>query len=173
MEHERVFRYRISLPDGSEHVLHLLGYGDEKGDGYYGDGFYAINMSGLRGNCASGNHGRYPSDATGLLTYFTTDGSYLRFQIQADGTSWLNKQWTLFYPDGRRVVGRLDQAEHIYDANGNGLHITRQNENGHTVAYITDDFGRSIRVEFSLTSSSTEKEDKITVADHTALSNGE
>ena len=28
MEHERVYRHRISLPDGSQHLLHLRGYGD-------------------------------------------------------------------------------------------------------------------------------------------------
>jgi RHS repeat-associated protein len=162
MEHNRTYRYRISLPDGSQHVLHLSGYGDEVGDGYYGDGFYAVNMSGVRSNCAHGDT-RYPANATGLLTYYTTDGSYLRFQIYADGTSWWTRQWTLFYPDGRRVVGRFDQAEHIYDANGNGVHVTRQNENGRTVAYISDDYGRSMRLEYSFTSSSTEKEDRITV----------
>ena len=75
MEHERVYRYRISLPDGSQHLLHLLGYGDEKGDGYYGDGFYAITMNGARSNCAQNNPNRYPSNVTGTLTYFTTDGS--------------------------------------------------------------------------------------------------
>jgi RHS repeat-associated protein len=162
MEHEREFRYRISLPDGSQHLLHLLGYGDEK-DGYYGDGFYAIGMAGLRSFCASQHPGRYPANVTGKLTYYTTDGSYLRFEIHADGSSWTNQQWTLFYPDGRRVVGRYDQAEHIYDANGNGIHITKATENGHTVSYITDDFDRSIRIEHSLASSPTEKEDKITV----------
>src|SRR5688572_29464 len=161
VEHERVFRYRISLPDGSQHLLHLLGHGDEKRDGYYGDGFYAIGMDGVRGNCAH-QSGRYPSNINGTLTYFTTDGSYLRFQIQANGTNWFNQQWTLFYPDGRRVVGKGDQAEDIYDANGNAVHIAKQIENGHTVTYIRDDFGRSIRLEHGLTSSATEREDSIT-----------
>jgi RHS repeat-associated protein len=164
LERERTYRYRISLPDGSQHVLHLLGWGDEKNDGYWGDGFYAVTMEGTRSYCAAQHPSRYPANATGTLTYYTTDGSYLRFQINANGSNWANQQWTLFYPDGRRVVGRFDQAEHLYDANGNGIHITKQTENGRTVAYITDDFNRSIRVEYSLTSSSTEKEDKITVA---------
>jgi RHS repeat-associated protein len=163
MEHERTFRYRISLPDGSQHLLHLLGYGDEK-DSYYGDGFYAIDMAGLRSSCASQHPGKYPANVTGKLTYYTTDGSYLRFEISANGSSWVNQQWTLFYPDGRRVVGRYDQAEHIYDANGNGIHFTKATENGHTVSYITDDFNRSIRIEHNLTSSPTEKEDKVTVS---------
>ena len=162
MEHERVYRYRISLPDGSQHLLHLLGYGDEKGDGYYGDGFYAITMNGARSNCAQSNPNRYPSNVTGTLTYFTTDGSYLRFQINATGGVPTNQTWTLFYPDGRRVIGRGDRAEHIYDANGNGIHIANQTENGHIVTYISDDFGRSIRLENSLTSSINEREDKIT-----------
>ncbi len=163
LEHERIYRYRISLPDGSQHILHLLGYGGEKNDGYWGDGFYAVDMAGVRSYCASQHPTRYSANATGTLTYYTSDGSYLRFQISANGSSWQNQQWTLFYPDGRRVLGRFDQAEHLYDANGNGIHIANQTENGHTVAYITDDFSRSIRLEYSLTSSSTYKEDKITV----------
>ena len=163
LEHERFYRYRITLPDGSQHILHLLGYGDEKNDGYWGDGFYGVDMAGVRSFCATQHLSRYPSNVTGPLTYYTTDGSYLRFQINAGGTDWTQQQWTLFYPDGRRVLGRYDQAEHLFDANGNGIHITNQTENGHTVAYITDDFSRSIRIEYSLTSSSTEKEDKITV----------
>ncbi|HET9217610.1 MAG TPA: RHS repeat-associated core domain-containing protein, partial [Terriglobia bacterium] len=162
VEHERIYRYRISLPDGSQHLLHLLGHGDEKRDGYYGDGFYAISMDGVRSNCAR-ESGRYPINVNGVLTYFTTDGSYLRFQINANGSSWFNQQWTLFYPDGRRVVGRGDQAEHIYDANGNGIHIAKQLEDGRTVTYITDDFGRSLRLEHGFASSATEREDKITV----------
>jgi hypothetical protein len=134
LEHERIYRYRISLPDGSQHILHLLGYGDEKNDGYWGDGFYAIDMAGVRSPCAVEEPGRYPANVTGTLTYYTTDGSYLRLQIHADGSSWAQKQWTLFYPDGRRVAGRFDQAEHLYDANNNGIHITQQTENGRTVA---------------------------------------
>lgn len=161
-EHERVFRYRVLLPDGSAHILYLLGHDDEK-PGYWGDGFYAINMAGVRSPCAAQHPARYPSNATGTLTFYTTDGSYLRLQINADGSDWRNKQWTLFYPDGRRVVGRSDGAEHLYDANNNGIHITSQTENGHTVSYIADDFGRKIRIEHSYTSSSAEKEDKITV----------
>src|ERR1044071_3010218 len=101
--------------------------------------------------------------------YFTNDGSDMRLQIYADGSNVSNQQWTLFYSDGRRVVGRADQAEHIYDANGNGIHIANQVENGHTVAYITDDFNRSIRLEYSLTSSSNEKEDKITTTGPSGL----
>jgi RHS repeat-associated protein len=164
LEHQRVYRYRISLPDGSQHVLHLLGFGDEKNDGYWGDGFYGINMAGTRSFCASQQPSRYPANVTGTLTYYTTDGSYLRFQINANGSSPLSQQWTLFYPDGRRVLGRSDQAEHLYDANGNGIHLANVTENGRTVTYIADDFSRSIRLEYSLTSSATEKEDKITVA---------
>src|SRR5688572_6591620 len=70
-EHERIYRYRISLPDGSQHLLHLLGYGDEKGDGYYGDGFYAVNINGVRSSCAISNPSRYPVNLNGTLTYFT------------------------------------------------------------------------------------------------------
>jgi RHS repeat-associated protein len=161
-EHERTFRYRVALPDGSQHILHLLGQDDEK-PGYWGDGFYAFSMAGVRSSCATLHPSVYPSNLNGPLTFYTTDGSYLRLQINADGADWRNKQWTLLYPDGRRVVGRNDVAEHLYDANNNGIHIiTGPPENGHTVAYIADDFSRKIRIEYSYTSSATEKEDKIT-----------
>jgi hypothetical protein len=59
----------------------------------------------------------------GWLTYFTTDGSYLKLEIYADGSDWQKQNWYLYFPDGRRVVGRGDQVEALYDANGNAIRV--------------------------------------------------
>jgi len=68
-EAARIFRVRVGLPDGSMHTLHLRNYGDELGDGYYGDGFYGIHPAGLRSLCARMSS-HYPADLTGRLYYY-------------------------------------------------------------------------------------------------------
>jgi hypothetical protein len=43
----RIYRFRIGLPDGSLHVLHLKGYGEElPNEQYEGDGFFGIKPDG-------------------------------------------------------------------------------------------------------------------------------
>jgi hypothetical protein len=100
----RSFRMRLILPDGSMHILHLRGYDNEFGDGYQGDGFFGIAPDGKAINDCARWHG-WPAQITGWLTYYTTDGSYLKVEFYADGNpGWASKDWYLYYPDGRRVV---------------------------------------------------------------------
>ncbi len=52
------------------------------------------------------------------------DGSYLKVEVDLeDGVPWEQKQWRLYFPDGKRVVGRSINAQAIYDANGNMILI--------------------------------------------------
>lgn len=150
----RLYRLRVGLGDGSQHILHLRGYGDEIGDGYYGDGFYGIGPDGRRSVCAT-QSSSYPANLTGRLTYYTTDGTFLKLEIDASvGTdTWWDKTWTLYYPDGRRITGRTDTVEAIYDANGNKVEFQRTCRKGDPNCTapelnITDDVGRSINVTF-------------------------
>src|SRR5262245_43587702 len=65
----RPFRFRIGLPDGSMHVLHLRGYGNEVNSAYRGDGFYRFAPNGMIAAPCTW------SRLTGWLTYYTSDGS--------------------------------------------------------------------------------------------------
>ncbi len=118
----RVYRYRIGLPDGSLHILHLKGFSKELSDSYDGSGFYGIGANGLPPQNLSGPLTCWTSAGwlySGRLTYFTTDGSYLKLEIDADGGNWANKTWTLYFPDGRRALGKGSQIQALLDANGN------------------------------------------------------
>jgi len=107
------FRLRIGLPDGSLHLLH------HKGEPFANDGFYRFDPAGKPFVLCTGL-----TPLTGLQSYYTTDGSFLRLQILADGSAdWWTKQWTLFFPDGRKAVGAGDKLLHLFDANNNGIHF--------------------------------------------------
>jgi RHS repeat-associated protein len=160
---QRMFRLRIGLPDGSWHVLHLKGYGAEVNDGYTaGDGFYAFTPDGTRDGFAC--NPSYPGPMLpGRLTYYTSDGTYLKLEIDADGTDWTQKVWVLYSPDGRRVVGTgnaagtANEAIGTIDANGNtflfynycvDFPTCNQPETG-----IEDAFNRWVILEYNVTNS--------------------
>jgi|GEM_PF-1439766 len=111
MSHANHIRYRVVLPDGSQHILYLKGYEakDPEGEGYYG-----LGMGGGSNLCAQ--HFGYPASYTGWLTYYTNDGSHLKLEVYADG---VNTQSTLFLPDGKVITGAT-----AYDANGNYITTT-------------------------------------------------
>ena len=162
---QRLYRYRISLPDGSQHTLHLLGYGDEPSDQSIGDGFYPFNMDGVRSPCAAQHPARYPTDLLNqTLTWYTTDGSYLRLQMQTDGDpgNASTQRWILLYPDGRQVLGSSYKADYVLDANGNTVAIANVFESGKAVTYIADEFNRRIRIESGYNTTPTTRVDRIT-----------
>src|SRR5256885_16584836 len=107
------FRLRIGLPDGSLHVLH------HNGEPFANDGFYRFDPAGKPFTlCTS------LAPLSGWQTYYTTDGSFLRLQIFADGSpNWWTKQWWLSFADGRKAVGTGDKLQRLYDANGNGVYV--------------------------------------------------
>src|SRR5215217_8184955 len=90
----RVNRYRIGLPDGSQHILHLRGFSEElpneqyDGEGWFGiaaDGRPPTNGAGALLTCWT-NAGWL---ASGRLTYFTSDGTYLKLEIDTQpNVSW-------------------------------------------------------------------------------------
>lgn len=174
-ELHRAYRLRIGLPDGSLHVLHLRGFGADISDNYIGDGFYAIAPNGKRGPCAAYYTPMYPSDVTGRLTYFTSDGSFLKLEIIADGSlDWWNKDWRLYFPDGRRAIGQGAQLATLIDSNGNQIHFTNDcydpppgGDCDRPYTIISDDFNRQIKVDRNITGAAeetaTEMTDKVTV----------
>lgn len=172
LERSHIYRLRLSLPDGSQHLLHLRSsYGDELADTYWSDGFSEVHPSGWRSSCA-GNPAQLPQ---GTLTYYTTDGTYLRVEIPTVGpneslATWSQKQWTLFYPDGRRAIGKGGKVDAVYDANTFQFHIEPNDATegnriyfeyfGDTV-YIRDDHRRQMIIERSYTQNP--RQDRITV----------
>ena len=128
----RIYRLRIGLPDGSQHILQLKDEGDAHvGDAYefHDDGYFGVGPDGKgartyypNGNPTNCWTGGGWGDKTGRLTYYTTDGSYLRLEIDADGTTpWINKTWYLYFPDGSIAEGKWHQIEKLRDPNGNAI----------------------------------------------------
>jgi YD repeat-containing protein len=122
-ENIRFIRMRVGLPDGSEHIMHLHPYAGESNPNgnplYSHDGFAGLAPNGRAraSECSS-----WPP-INGILTYYSQDGSYLKLEIEADGSDWRQKEWTLYYPDGSRVTGVHRTINAIYDPNGNMITI--------------------------------------------------
>ena len=142
----RLYRLRARLMDGSLHVLHLKGYGVNLGGAAYdGDGFFPVDTAG-RHWCWNGQQSHMIQVTTAPLIYFSTDGSYLKLEIPSDRQSQI-----LYFPDGRRVVFDA-QGKHLYDANGNGVHVLNTcfdpppGPCNQPYKAIRDDVGREIRV---------------------------
>jgi RHS repeat-associated protein len=158
IEQRRRYISWFVLPDGSPHILHLSGYGDERNDSYSGDGFYELSMTG---------HQACAGPTTGTLTYFTVDGSFLKFEIQANGAGGLGplsgQTWTLHYPDGRRITGDGFTATAFHDASGNRFRVENHYEGWLPYTVIRDDFDRLVRLDFDVTGAPAgRKRDRVT-----------
>ena len=145
----RVYRLRVGLADGSLHTMYLKGHENSFADG----GFFEFQPSGTRGNACP----PLP-DITGWQSYYSTDGSYLRFEILADGQPFINQAWSLYFPDGKRLTGHGTTVEALYDANGNGIYFQRGCHDGacnRPYLLIHDDTlnetGRQILVDYNVT----------------------
>ena len=135
------YRLRLRLLDGSDHVLQMKDWAQP---GYTGSGFYPFDPG---GRCHYG--ATYLQMASGWLTYYTTDGSYIKVETYADTTQdWSHQSFYVYFPDGRRII--LDsEGKHLYDANGNGVHIGNFcTDTGCTQIYtrIVDDVGHEIQI---------------------------
>lgn len=147
-----LFSYRLKLfmsfPDGSEHEFRPTGFLP------YGDGWYNVLPDGLKlWGCAGGGQPL----TTGPMTYYSTDGTFLRLTIEHDSDSnWQNNPWTLSMPDGGRVTFNEPntQGQRIYDRNNHFVEIQKFNlTNGNPVTRLVDQLGRYIEVETPLSGS--------------------
>jgi RHS repeat-associated protein len=147
-ENLRFIRMRVGLPDGSEHIMHLHPYANDSNPNsnnlYSHDGFAGLAPDGRAraSQCSSW------APINGILTYYSHDGSYLKLEIEADGSDWRQKEWTLYYPDGSRVTGVHTTINAIYDPNGNMITIANllpENcPSGNPCAVIENDLGDTI-----------------------------
>jgi RHS repeat-associated protein len=103
------YKHMMSFPDGSTHEFRPAGYFS------LGDAYYPVRSDGWVETCPGGYF------ITTGMTYYSTDGTYMRLDVEYDGDSNPdNNNWTLSLPDGSRVTGR-NSARHFYDRNGNEI----------------------------------------------------
>jgi RHS repeat-associated protein len=142
-ENRFIYKMSLLLPDGSVRLLRLKGQEDPTNTG-----FYNLGPWGKRSPCYS------QELVSSNLTYFTTDGSFIRVELPADGTAWYSKQWTICFPDGRRVQGYSDQAAKIIDRNGNEIQIINGTlSNGHPGTKLRDALNREIEIDYDASQS--------------------
>lgn len=147
LEAEYIFKLRVRFPDGSLHEFRPQGFQDLQDDDYF-----QIMPDGWRATCdgkAPGDNPRFYVHTSGPMNYHSTDGTYVRLEIQHDSdTNWSNNPWTLFFPDGRRVTGG-NSPQRISDRNNNFVEIQNITHNGHPATKLVDQFNRSVIVEYS------------------------
>ena len=143
------------FPDGSVHVFRPVGEDDR-----YGDGYFRILPTGWkmkdRGHCMAGITGWTAPAANSTVSYYSTDGTYLRLDFEADSpsetsiTKWQDNPWTLTFPDGRQVKGLGLMANRFLDPNDSdagAVTISRLLDDGDPYDLIRDEAGRTIRIE--------------------------
>lgn len=156
------YQLRMVLPDGSVHQFRPEGEDD-----YHGDGYFRIFPTGWklkeRAQCMSEAERWIAPDRTRMVTYYSTDGTYLRLDFEPDPDTVIagthdvqnldDNAWTLTYPDGRQVKGLGKEVLQLLDPNDSDtdpvtIDISRQLD-GEYEPYdlITDEVGRTIRIE--------------------------
>ena len=156
------YRYQVRMvfPDGSVHEFRPVGEDDR-----YGDSYFRILPTGWkmkdRGHCKAGITGWTAPAANTTVSYYSTDGTYLRLDFEADSPSdasetrinifkWQDNPWTLTFPDGRQVKGLGLMANRFLDPNdsdANAVTISRLLDDGDPYDLIRDEAGRTIRID--------------------------
>src|SRR6185295_1605453 len=105
------------------------------------------------------------SVSTSGMTYYSTDGTYMRLVIAHDGNVFYGDNlWTLYMPDGTRVTGG-GANQRIYDRNENYVEIGNVTINGQAAFGIADQLGRGI----SLSGSNGEDDIAVSGVEGTAI----
>jgi RHS repeat-associated protein len=160
----RIWKLQMIFPDGSVHEFVPQGY--QSAYYTYGDGYYKIRPDGLLTHCVCHRYldewtCSQPNDlvTSNTMSYYSTDGTYLRLDIPHDETTGMtNKAWTLYLPDGGRVTSygmtdtsgtsNVEGPERIYDRNNNYIEIQKTTSNNHPATRIVDQMNRSIMIEY-------------------------
>lgn len=146
-EAEYAFKLRVRFPDGSLHEFRPTGFQDLQDDGYFW-----ILPDGYRATCSGRPNGSNPlivSYTSAPMSYYSTDGTYIRLEVQHDSdTNWSNNPWTLYFPDGHRVTGG-NAPQRIYDRNNNYVEIQNITYNAHPATKLIDQFNRAVIVEYT------------------------
>lgn len=148
-----IFKVQVLYPDGSAHDFRPNGYTDQFDDGFFNitpNGWLISNGYVTDGESASCTHNETLA-TTAPMVYYSTDGSYTRLVVQHDPNTSNHtgafNQWTLYFPDGRRVTNNPGEPQRTYDRNNNYVDLVGTTVNGHPAQKIVDQFGRYITIE--------------------------
>lgn len=148
-ENWKIYKLKVITPDGSYHTLHLYPNTPSVPAGFAywdidGDGYFAIKPDGKGSGCP------FVSPATGDLTYYTTDGTYMKVVFSgSNNTYWTSRPWTIYFGDGRTASGHGSQMETMSDRNGNTISVSNTTSGGITVGTtLSDSAGRSISIQY-------------------------
>lgn len=123
LRHTHIWKMKLMFPDGSMREMRPYGFNDGVDDGYF-----AVQP------------------APGM-SYFSTDGSFLRLDIGSNGA------WTLYFPDGTKVLNISSGVQRTVDRNGSSIErqlVANYNGTGNSADVITDQLGRSIVIEHGI-----------------------
>jgi RHS repeat-associated protein len=157
------WKLKMAFPDGSVREFRPLGFpeGYPPSPGF--EGWYKIRPDGWETDCIGGLHQNLLGSGKGTtnpLTYYTVDGTFLKLIIDHDGdngnswpvnnTAWKNNRWTLYMPDGARVVNEPDGIQRIYDRNNNFITIINNSVGGAQWVDIDDPMSRRISLSYNV-----------------------
>ena len=109
----------LIAPDGSEHELRPMDAMSYTGSQDFLRGYYNVIPSGSP------------------MRYYSLDGSHLYAKISS------NADWTVYMPDGTRVIQTTDGVQRVQDTNGNKIKIFTDGNGTH---YQDEQTSREIRV---------------------------
>jgi RHS repeat-associated protein len=143
-----IVRNKIVMPDGSSHFLFISGSTLAMGESDLQD-YSEIYADGRNGCTTSA----VTSGQT--ITLFSTDSSFLRIEVATDNdTNLENNTWTMYLPDGTRVVNNPQSgvSQRIIDRNGNYIEVIENavdsNYSNHRTTYLQDQLGRKLAIEY-------------------------
>ena len=119
MNNHNWWKVLLLMPDGSEHELRPLDHGSYTGSQDFLRGYFNVIPSGS------------------AMRYYSLDGSFLYAKISS------NLDWTVYLPDGTRIIQTLDGVQRIQDTNGNKIKIFSDTNGEH---FQDEQTGREIRV---------------------------
>lgn len=119
------YKVVLSMPDGSEHELRPVDYSSYQGTQSFLKGYYKESPYQM-----------------GTMRYYSFDGSFLYATVTTEGN------WTVYMPDGTRVIQTPDGIQRIQDTNGNKIKIYSDSNGTH---YQDEQTGREIRYSYNPT----------------------
>lgn len=134
----------LVAPDGGQHVLNVQSGGltdREENSNIFPDGVNACSQTAVT-----------PGQ---IIRLFSTDGSFLRLEVTTDSdTDFTNNQWTLYLPDGTRVMNRVNgsDVQRVIDRNGNFISIEERtsdsNYSGRRTTTFVDELNRKVVIDY-------------------------
>ena len=137
------YEYKVNMvfPDGSVHVFLPEG---EATNTYNHDHYFPVRPDGRRLLPPCGQILQAPAPGTQTVSYYSVDGTYLRLEFEVardddrDGTLdpetwWPNNNWTLYFPNGRRVRGTGLMSTEVIERRMIERELIDPNENTTTI----------------------------------------